>query len=90
LQAVVPLQVTRVTGSMQERPTQQVFPAPPSAAVAGEHAWPGWPQVAPGWHLPPVQVSPLQQSDESVQVAPCGWHAAGFAQAPVVQMAEQH
>lgn len=40
--------------------------------------------------MPPTQVRPVQQSPVSVQVAPCGWHAAGFPHIPDEQIAEQH
>ena len=58
--------------------------------MVGEQDCPGAPQVPPAWHLPPVHVSPLQQSAESVQVPPWGWHAFGFEHNPPLQIAEQH
>ena len=37
-----------------------------------------------------MQFRPEQQSEVSVQVAPCGWQAAGLEHSPPEQIAEQH
>lgn len=71
----------------QERPKQHEVPPAEQVCPEPTHAAP-WqvPNSAPAGTL---QVAPLQQSDDAVQMAPMPWQTTGVPHKPLVQICEQ-
>ena len=86
-----------MTPQVQPAPPEQLAPedssqpSPAQQLAVLVHAWPGCPQLAPGWQAPTVappgiaQVSPMQQSPEEVHAPLCGSHAGWALHTPPTQ-----